>query len=146
MKEVVIYSDGACANNQVRNNNRGGWAAILKFGKHEREISGGEKNTTNNRMELTGVIEGLKLLKEQCSVTIYSDSSYVVNAFKNGWIENWKKNGWRTSNKKPVENQDLWQELIGLTEKHACAFVHVKGHAENVYNNRCDELARRECV
>jgi len=146
MKEVVIYSDGACANNQERNNNRGGWAAILKYGKHEREVSGGEKNTTNNRMELTGVIEGLKLLKEQCSVTIYSDSSYVVNAFKNGWIENWKKNGWRTSNKKPVENQDLWQELIGLTEKHSCVFVHVKGHAENVYNNRCDELARRECV
>ncbi len=108
----------------------------------KKELSGGDKLTTNNRMELTAVIEGLKALKEKCEVSIYSDSAYVVNAFLQNWVSNWQKNNWKTSNKKEVANQDLWQILLELTQKHIISWHKVKGHADNPYNNRCDELAR----
>jgi len=109
---------------------------------NKKEISGGQKQTTNNIMEITAVIEGLKQLKFECEVTIYSDSAYVVNAFKQGWIYNWMKNNWRTSGGDAVKNKELWQELYALTKKHKVEFVKVKGHSDNEYNNRCDELAR----
>lgn len=137
MKEVVIYTDGACSGNP----GPGGWAALLLFGEHKKEISGGEKNTTNNRMEIMAVIQALKALKEPCVAKVHSDSAYVVNCFKQGWYKNWVKNGWKNSKKQPVENQDLWKELLSLMEEHKVEFVKVKGHADNEYNNRCDELA-----
>ena len=120
----------------------GGWGAILMYGDYKKEISGGEKQTTNNIMEITAVIEALKQLKYECEVTIYSDSAYVVNAFLQGWIYNWMKNNWRTSGKEPVKNKELWQELYSLTKKHNVEFKKVKGHSDNEYNNRCDEMAR----
>ena len=138
MENVVIYTDGACSGNP----GPGGWGAILMYGEHKKEISGGEKNTTNNIMEITAVIEGLKCLKIESNVEIYSDSAYVVNAFKNGWIYNWMKNGWRTSNKEPVKNKELWIELYDFTKVHEIEFIKVKGHSDNEFNNRCDELAR----
>ena len=138
MENVVIYTDGACSGNP----GPGGWGAILMYGEHKKEISGGEKNTTNNIMEITAVIQALRLLKFKCNVKIYSDSAYVVNAFKNGWIYNWMKNGWRTSNKEPVKNKELWIELYDFTKVHEIEFIKVKGHSDNEYNNRCDELAR----
>ena len=122
----------------------GGWGAILMFNDIKREISGGKKDTTNNVMEVTAVIEALKLLKRECEVEVYSDSAYVVNCFNNGWIYNWIKNNWRTSGKEPVKNKELWQELYALTKKHKVKFVKVKGHSDNEFNNRCDELARGE--
>lgn len=109
----------------------------------KKEISGGEKDTTNNIMEITAVIEGLKLLKYPCEVELYSDSAYVVNAFSQKWIENWKKKGWKTSNKEDVKNKELWKELDELTSIHKVTFIKVKGHSDNEYNNRCDELARK---
>ena len=138
MKQVTIYTDGACSGNP----GPGGWAAVLLFGPHRKEISGGETRTTNNRMELTGPIEALSLLKEPCSVTLYSDSAYLVNAFNQHWLDNWQRNGWLTAAKKPVENKELWQRLLELTAKHAVVFAKVKGHASDRENNRCDELAR----
>lgn len=120
----------------------GGWGTILMYKGNKKEISGGQKQTTNNIMEITAVIEGLKQLKFECEVTIYSDSAYVVNAFKQGWIYNWMKNNWKTSGGEPVKNKELWQELYALTKKHKVEFVKVKGHSDNEYNNRCDELAR----
>lgn len=137
MKSVFIYTDGACSGNP----GVGGWGAILMYGSAKKEISGAEEYTTNNRMELRAVIEALKCLKEPCKVELYTDSSYVHNAFVDGWIWNWLRNGWQTSNKKPVENQDLWNELIGLTRIHRLNWNKVKGHADNEYNNRCDKLA-----
>ena len=122
----------------------GGWGAILMFNDIKKEISGGKKDTTNNVMEVTAVIEALKLLKRECEVEVYSDSAYVVNCFNNGWIYNWIKNNWRTSGKEPVKNKELWQELYALTKKHKVKFVKVKGHSDNEFNNRCDELARGE--
>lgn len=122
----------------------GGWGAILMFNDIKKEISGGRKDTTNNVMEVTAVIEALKLLKRECEVEVYSDSAYVVNCFNNGWIYNWIKNNWRTSGKEPVKNKELWQELYALTKKHKVKFVKVKGHSDNEFNNRCDELARGE--
>ena len=110
----------------------------------KKEISGGAKETTNNIMEVTAVIEALKLLKWECEVELYSDSSYVVNAFNNGWIYNWIKNNWKTSSKDPVKNKELWQELYDLTKKHKVTFIKVKGHSDNEFNNRCDEIARNE--
>ena len=110
----------------------------------KKEISGGSKDTTNNIMEITAVIEGLKMLKKECEVEIYSDSAYVVNAFNNGWIYNWMKNNWRTASKEPVKNKELWEELYNLTKKHKTTFIKVKGHSDNEFNNRCDELARSE--
>ena len=138
MEEVIIYTDGACSGNP----GPGGWGAILMINENKKEISGGNKNTTNNVMELTAVIEALKLLKRPCNVNLYSDSSYVVNAFLQNWILGWIKNGWKNSNKEDVKNKELWQELISLTKVHNVTFHKVKGHADNKYNNRCDELAR----
>ena len=119
-----------------------GWGSILIYQEHQKEITGSQKETTNNVMELTAVIEGLKLLKFPCKVKLYSDSAYVVNAFQQHWIENWLKNGWKNASKEPVKNKELWQELYELTKVHQVEFIKVKGHADNQYNNRCDELAR----
>ena len=138
MKEVTIYTDGACSGNP----GPGGWGAVLMYGEHRKEISGGDAHTTNNRMELTGPIEALELLKQPCKVRLYSDSAYLVNAFNQHWIANWQRNGWQTSQKKPVENKELWQRLLELCRTHEVEFIKVKGHADNVENNRCDELAR----
>lgn len=138
MDKVIIYTDGACSGNP----GPGGWGTILMYKDCKKEISGGSKNTTNNIMEITAVIEGLKILKHKCEVEIYSDSAYVVNAFNQGWIYNWRRNNWKTSGKEPVKNKELWEELYELTQMHNVTFIKVKGHAENIYNNRCDELAR----
>lgn len=138
MKQVTLYTDGACSGNP----GPGGWGAILMYGAKKKEISGGEVSTTNNRMELTAVIEGLKQLKYPCAVEVYSDSAYTVNAFQEGWVSGWEKGGWRKADKKPVLNADLWQELIALVRTHQVTFHKVKGHADNPLNNRCDELAR----
>lgn len=140
ISEVTIYTDGACSGNP----GPGGWAAILMAGGAKKEMSGGERDTTNNRMELMAVIEGLKALKRPCKVNIYSDSAYVVNAFEQNWIGKWVKNGWKNSAKAEVANSDLWKELINLTSMHNVTFHKVKGHADNEFNNRCDELAVRE--
>ena len=138
MEKVIIYTDGACSGNP----GPGGWGAILIYKNTKKEISGGEKNTTNNIMEITAVIEAIKLLKYTCLVEIYSDSAYVVNAFNQKWIEKWKKNNWKTSGKEQVKNKELWEELSSLVQKHKVTFIKVKGHADNENNNRCDELAR----
>ena len=122
----------------------GGWGAVLMYNEAKKEISGGAKDTTNNIMEITAVIEALKMLKRDCEVDLYSDSAYVVNAFNNGWIYNWIKNNWKTSSKEPVKNKELWEELYELTKKHKVNFIKVKGHSDNEFNNRCDELARNE--
>lgn len=137
MKRVTLYSDGSCSGNP----GPGGWAAILIHGEHKRELSGGEKHTTNNRMELMGAIRGLEALKEPCRVTVHTDSAYMVRAFSEGWLKKWQKNGWMTAGKKPVENQDLWQRLLELATKHRVRWAKVKGHANDKLNNRCDELA-----
>ena len=138
MDKVIIYTDGACSGNP----GLGGWGSILMMGENRKEISGGKKDTTNNVMELTAVIEALKLLKRPCKVDLYSDSAYVVNAFLQNWILGWIKNGWKNSSKEEVKNKELWQELFSLTKIHDVTFHKVKGHADNEYNNRCDELAR----
>ncbi len=137
MKNVTIYTDGACSGNP----GPGGWGAILMYEDVKKEISGAKKDTTNNIMEITAVLEALKLLKVECNVKIYSDSAYVVNAFNQKWIENWKKNNWRTSGKDPVKNKELWEELYELVQKHKVEWIKVKGHADNEFNNRCDFLA-----
>lgn len=139
MDEVIIYTDGACSGNP----GPGGWASVLMYKNNKKEISGGLANTTNNIMELTAVIEALKLLKFNCNVKVYSDSAYVVNAFNQKWIYNWIKNNWKTANKEPVKNEQLWKELYELTKVHNVEFIKVKGHADNLMNNRCDELARK---
>ncbi len=138
MEEVIIYTDGACSGNP----GPGGWGSILMYKENIKEISGALKDTTNNVMELTAVIEALKLLKFKCNVKLYSDSAYVVNAFNQKWIYGWLKNGWKNSNKAPVKNKELWEELYSLANIHNVEFIKVKGHADNEYNNRCDELAR----
>lgn len=138
MKDVIIYTDGACSGNP----GPGGWGAVLFYGPHKKEISGGTKETTNNRMEIQAVIEGLTLLKEACRVTVYSDSAYVVNCFQKRWIHGWLRNGWKNSKGAAVENQDLWKQLWELMGKHTVEYVKVKGHSDNEWNNRCDELAR----
>mgnify|MGYP002706626303 FL=1 len=138
MEKIIIYTDGACSGNP----GPGGWAAVLIYNGKEKEISGGNKNTTNNIMEITAVIEGLKALKYPCEVELYSDSAYVVNTFTQGWIFNWMQKGWKTASGDPVKNKELWQELYSLTKIHKVTFNKVKGHADNHYNNRCDELAR----
>ncbi|MGI6777999.1 MAG: ribonuclease HI [Acetivibrionales bacterium] len=140
MKKVEIYTDGACSGNP----GDGGWGAILKYGEHEKEISGFEENTTNNRMELIAAIKALSVLKVACEVDLYSDSAYLINAFKEGWINNWKQNGWVTSGKDEVKNIDLWKELEQLALKHKVTWIKVKGHSDNEYNNRCDKLATDE--
>ena len=140
MQKVTIYTDGACSGNP----GPGGWAAILICGENKKEISGGNINTTNNIMELTAILEGLKALKVECEVQVYSDSAYSVNAFNQGWIYNWMKKGWKTASGEPVKNKELWQELYDLTKKHNVTFNKVKGHSDDELNNRCDELARGE--
>lgn len=140
MKNVEIYTDGACSGNP----GMGGWGAILVYNGIEKEICGGEAQTTNNRMELTAVIEALKALKEPCSVTLTTDSKYVCDAINQEWVYNWKRNGWRKPDKKPALNVDLWTELLDLLEKHSVKFVWVKGHNGNAYNERCDKLAVNE--
>lgn len=137
-KSVALYTDGACSGNP----GLGGYAGILIYGNVQREYSGAEEQTTNNRMEVMAVIVGLKRLKEACKVDIYSDSAYTVNTFLNGWIYAWRKNGWKKSDGKAVLNVDLWEELYALTKMHEVTFHKVAGHADNALNNRCDELAR----
>lgn len=137
MKRVVIYTDGACSGNP----GVGGWGAVLIYGEAKKEISGAEKMTTNNRMELTAAIKALELLREPCEVELYTDSAYLCNGFNNGWIWNWLKNGWKTASGKPVENRDLWERLLELQRVHKLDWRKVKGHADNPYNNRCDKLA-----
>ena len=137
MKKVILYTDGACSGNP----GVGGWGAVLIFKGTEKRISGAEPSTTNNRMEMTAVIEGLNCLKEPCEVDIYSDSAYTVNAFENGWVYGWKKNGFIKSDNKPVLNVDLWTKLLELTSVHKVRFIKVKGHSDNEYNNICDKLA-----
>lgn len=137
MKEIILYTDGSCS----KNPGPGGWGAILRYKIHKLELSGGACSTTNNKMELTGVIEGLKVLNEPCKVQLYTDSQYIVNAVNKGWLDSWVKRGWKKADKSPVLNKELWQELLALMEKHDVTVHWVKGHADNEYNNRCDELA-----
>lgn len=139
MKKVEIYTDGACSGNP----GPGGYAAVLRYGQHEKEISGGEPLTTNQRMEVKAAIAALEQLKEPCRVTIYSDSAYLVNAFKQNWFARWQKNGWLNSKRQPVENRDLWERLLELAAIHQVEWVKVKGHADDELNNRCDRLARQ---
>ncbi|HHV29148.1 ribonuclease HI [Acetivibrio mesophilus] len=140
MKKVSIYTDGACSGNP----GDGGWGAILIYGKHEKELSGFEKDTTNNRMELKAAIYALQMLKEPCEVDLYSDSAYLVNGFLMNWVKNWKNNGWKTSGKEDVKNVELWKELDRLSGIHKIRWIKVKGHSDNEYNNRCDKLATDE--
>ena len=140
LTKVEIFTDGACSGNP----GPGGYGTILRCGQHEKELSGGEEKTTNNRMELTAVIEGLKALNRPCDVTIYSDSQYVVNGITKGWAAGWKRNGWRKSDKKPALNADLWDALLTELEKHKVTFNWVKGHAGHPENERCDDLAVME--
>jgi ribonuclease HI len=140
MKQVEIFTDGACSGNP----GPGGWAAILRYKGTEKEISGGEKNTTNNRMELRGVIEALKLLKEPCEVILCTDSKYVADGLSKGWAKGWKARGWKKSDNKPALNPDLWDELLTLYDKHRVTIKWVKGHASHPENERCDLLAVSE--
>ncbi len=137
MKTVTIYTDGACSGNP----GPGGWGAILRYKDISREMSGGEAKTTNNRMELMGVISALSALNEPCVVELWSDSKYVIDALQKGWAKGWRKRGWVKSDKKPALNSDLWEKLLDLTEEHEMRYHWVKGHADNPFNNRCDELA-----
>lgn len=143
MKKIILYTDGACSGNP----GPGGWGCILFYTdstgtEHKLELSGSESDTTNNRMELTAVIEGIKKLKSPCDISIYSDSQYVCNAINKGWLFGWQKKGWVNSAKEPVKNIDLWKLYISVAQPHSIKFINVKGHSDNVYNNRCDELAR----
>ena len=137
IKKVEIFSDGACSGNP----GPGGYGVILRFGEHIKELSGGEHETTNNRMELTGVIKGLDALKEPCEVTLTTDSKYVVDSVTKGWVYGWKSKGWKKSDGKPALNVDLWEQLLPLLQKHTVNFVWVKGHAGHPENERCDKLA-----
>ena len=136
-KLVTIYTDGACSGNP----GPGGWGCVLMFGQHRKELSGFMANTTNNRMEMFAAISALGALKEPCDVRLYSDSSYLVQAFNDHWLDSWQKHAWKKSDGEAVENRDLWQILLMLTKKHHVTFIKVKGHADNPENNRCDELA-----
>lgn len=140
MNKVIIYTDGACSYNP----GPGGWGCVLMYGNKKKELSGGHENTTNNRMELTAVIQALSALKVPCEVELYTDSAYVCNAFLQDWITSWQLKGWKNAQKKEVLNKDLWQTLLTLLEKHKVEFKKVKGHSDNEFNNRCDELARIE--
>ena len=142
MKEISIYKDGACSGNP----GPGGWGAILLYGPHKKELSGGEAQTTNNRMELQGVISALAALNEPCVVALYTDSQYIVNAIEKRWVYKWRANGWMRDKEKkePAKNPDLWQTLLALLETHTVTFHWVRGHAENEFNNRCDQLAVAE--
>lgn len=142
MKTVTIYTDGACSGNP----GPGGWGAILLYNGHKKELSGGEARTTNNRMELTAVIQALSCLKEPCVVELWSDSKYIVDALEKGWAEGWRKKGWIKADKKPALNPDLWEKLLDLLEIHQLRCRWVKGHAENEFNNRCDQMAVEESL
>jgi ribonuclease HI len=139
LPEVVIYTDGACSGNP----GPGGWAAVLRYGPHEKELTGYEDHTTNQRMELMAAIGGLEALKRPCSVQVHSDSAYLINAFHRKWLDKWQRNGWRNVKKQPVENQDLWKRLVDLAEKHQVQWVKVEGHSDDELNNRCDALAKQ---
>ena len=138
MDLVEIHADGSCLGNP----GPGGWAAVLRFGEHRKELCGGFARTTNNRMEITAVLEGLRALSRPCRVTLYTDSQYVAKAITDRWVSNWQTNGWKTAGKKPVKNRDLWMELAELLQIHKVDFRWLKGHAGNLENERCDELAR----
>ena len=140
MKTVTVYTDGACSGNP----GPGGWGAILDYMGHKKELSGGERETTNNRMELSGVIAALEALREPCVVELYSDSKYVTDALTKGWARSWQRNGWRKADKKPALNVDLWERLLALCDIHEVRCHWVKGHADNEFNNRCDQLAVAE--
>ena len=140
MKQVEIYTDGACSGNP----GAGGWGAVLMYGEHKVEISGFEKSTTNNKMELTAAYEALRRLKEPCKVNLNRDSAYLVNAFLQGWLDKWIKSGWKRNKNEEVKNIELWKELVRLADIHEIKWIKVKGHADNVYNNRCDKLATDE--
>ncbi len=140
MKKVTIYTDGACSGNP----GVGGWGAILQYNGHEKEISGGDNLTTNNKMELLAVISALELLKEPCEVDLYSDSKYVIDSITKGWAAGWRARGWKKADKSPAKNPELWERLLNLLDMHKVTFHWVKGHADNPYNNRCDELAVSE--
>ena len=140
MKTVEIYTDGACSGNP----GNGGYCAILIYGGVEKVVSGAEKDTTNNRMELLAIINALRVLKEKCIVNLYSDSQYVTDAFNQGWISNWLENNWRTASKKEVKNVDLWKELLECVNYHTVNFIKVQAHSDNEYNNRCDKIADSE--
>ncbi len=140
MKQVTLYTDGASSGNP----GPGGWGAILIYGRHEKELSGGEKATTNNRMELTAVIKGLEALNEPCQVDLWSDSKYVIDALEKGWAKGWRARGWVKGDKKPALNPDLWERLLELCQEHRVTLHWVKGHADNEFINRCDELAVME--
>ena len=137
MKFVELYTDGACSGNP----GKGGWGAILRYNGREKELCGGEMETTNNRMELTAVIRGLEALKEPCHVRLTSDSKYVIDAIEKGWVYGWKRNGWRKADKKPALNVDLWEQLLPLLERHQVEYVWVKGHQGHPENERCDKMA-----
>lgn len=139
LKKVLIYTDGACSGNP----GPGGWAAVLRYGEHSKELSGFALETTNQRMELTAALEALEALKEPCAVELYSDSAYLINAFAQNWFARWQNNGWLNSQKKPVENRDLWQQLLKLTERHQVKWLKVKGHSGHPENERCDQLAKK---
>ena len=139
LPEVTIYTDGACSGNP----GPGGWAALLRYGSHEKELAGYEAHTTNQRMELMAAIKGLEALKKPCSVQLHSDSAYLINAFHRKWLVKWQRNGWLNVKKQPVENQDLWKRLVTLTEKHQVRWVKVEGHSDDELNNRCDYLAKQ---
>lgn len=140
MKKVILYTDGACSGNP----GPGGYAAILIYNGVEKEISGGEKNTTNNKMEMMAVIKGLEMLREACEVSVYSDSAYVVNSIEKGWVYSWKKNNWKKADKKEVKNIELWERMLELMNMHKVSFLKVKGHSNDELNNRCDRLAVAE--
>lgn len=142
MKKVFLYTDGSCLGNP----GPGGWAALLKFGKFEKMLSGNEPDTTNNRMELMAVIQGMSALKEPCDVQIYTDSQYVMNAFEQNWIVGWQAKGWKNSQKKPVKNRDLWEDLIIALEAHQIKWNWVKGHAGHPENERVDVAAREAAL
>ncbi len=137
MKHVIIYTDGSCSGNP----GPGGWAAVLKYGPHERVVTGATPETTNNRMDLRAALEALRALKEPCRVSLHTDSAYLVRAFNEGWLDNWQRKGWRTASKKPVENKDLWEGLLEQAARHHITWIKVKGHADDALNNRVDELA-----
>ena len=142
MKTITIYTDGACSGNP----GPGGWGAVLIHGETIRELSGGEPATTNNRMEMLGVIRALEALKERCKVKVHSDSAYVINCFRDRWYVRWERNGWKNSKKEPVENRDLWERMIALVGAHDVEWIKVKGHSGDHWNERCDELARAEAA
>lgn len=136
-KTVIVFTDGACSGNP----GPGGWAALLQWNKQEKTITGGESQTTNNRMEMRAVIEALNAINQPCRVKIHSDSALIVNAFKQGWVNAWLKRGWKKANKKPVENRDLWEEMLAAMQPHNVEWIKVKGHSDNERNNRVDSLA-----